>query len=303
MRGTFRGIRWIAAKLALLAGLAGLILDLTVRDSHPRLAPFFYALPLPVSGGFLLIAAMLAGGRRRRRVIGCVALLALGWWFFTSYGWAWPHSGKWKAITWNMGHPKHPFQPFVALVRAERPDVMVLVESGRIGPAEAAAYERMLPGYRMVAAPNELSCLVRGEIRGASALALCDGGDMVHFRVKLGGRELNVFATDIEAEPFIPRKRQLDLLATMTRDRAHTIVMGDFNTPMESADLDGMRADFANAMDGPHRGFRETWFYCLPLLSLDQVWLSPDLEPLFVARRLTFASDHVPVVVTFQERR
>ncbi len=298
----FRAIRWLLAKTALAAGLAGLILHATVRDSRPQLAPIFYALPLPAAGVFLMLAALMAGGRRTRRLVGFLALAVLGFWFFESYGWAYPVRGKWKAVTWNIARPHHPFQPLIALVKAERPDVIALVESGEISPADARAYEHDLPGYHMVAAANGLSCLARGEIVASPAVPLVNGAHVARFRIKLGGERWSIFVADIGASPLIPRRPQLEKLAEMTRNQSRTIVLGDFNTPLESVHLSGMRSHFAEVMDGPHRGFRETWFYGLPLLSLDQIWLSRDLEARFTTRRPTFASDHAPVIATFSVR-
>jgi endonuclease/exonuclease/phosphatase (EEP) superfamily protein YafD len=126
---------------------------------------------------------------------------------------------------------------------------------------------------------------------------------VAHFRVKVGGQMLNIFAADLGAPPFLPRGPQIDMLAGLTSEQPRTLVMGDFNTPLESVHLASMRAHFTEAMDGPHRGFRETWFYNLPMLSLDHVWLSSDLEPVFTSRRLTLASDHDPVVVNFKVLR
>ena len=302
MRKILGGIRWLAAGAALLAGIAGLVFDFFLRDGHVAAAPFFYALPVPVSAGALLVAAVLGRGRWRRRTAAIVALLALGWWFSQSYGWAWPQAGERKAIIWNMGRPPHPFQPLITLVRTEQPDVVALVETGSLGMNEVRAYERMLPGYRMAALPAGLSCLVRGQFLGASLTSLGNAGFAACFRVSFGGEPMKVFVPDIEAEPLVPRRHQLERLAALTRGGSRMIVMGDFNTPMESVWLEGMRGFCVNTMDGPHRGFRETWLYNLPLLSLDQVWLSRDLKPVFTSKRLTMASDHAPVVAVFDER-
>ena len=47
---------------------------------------------------------------------------------------------------------------------------------------------------------------------------------------------------------------------------------------------------------GPRRGFRETWAYGLPLLTLDHVWLAPGWRPLR-CERLRLGSDHLAVKV------
>jgi hypothetical protein len=256
-------------------------------------------LPLPVAGGALLGAGLLFRMRFLRRVVGFAGIAILGWWFWQSYGWAYPVKAKWKAATWNIGRPAHPFAPLVAFVRAERPDVMILIESGAIGPAAAEFYERELPGYRVTVEAEGITCLTRGKVLQSGVRTLVPGSDVASFRVRVGDELWNVFGADLAAFPFKPREPQIRLLAAAARGRRRTLVMGDFNTPLESTQLESMRENFLEAREGPHRGFRETWFYNLPLLSLDQIWCSRDFRPRFASRRLTFASNHAPLVFSF----
>lgn len=286
--------------MALLAGgIAGATLNLTVRDSHQLLAPVFYALPLPVAGSLLLAAAVLFPARFLRRLAAIAGVATLGWWFFHSYGWAFPAKSKWKAATWNIARPKHPFASLIEFVRAERPDAMVLVESGHITPDMTKFYEDALPGYQMVVAPGGLSCLVRGRITQSRIHGLANNSMAASFRAEIGGARVNIFAADLGSFPLSPRAPQIDALARLTRGERHTLVMGDFNTPLESVHLRAMRASFVEAREGPSHGFRETWLYNVPLLSLDQIWCSRDLRPVFSSRRVGFASDHSPLVMSF----
>lgn len=294
-----RAIRWLAGGAALLAGLAGVVLQATVRDSLPSTAIFFYMLPLPLSAALLLLVALLARGRRWRKLLAMAGVLAIGIWLWRDYGWAYPERAEWKAVTWNIGRPRHPFQPLIALVRAEKPDIVALVESGLVPPEAVSFYEKSLPGYRMAVQPGGLSCLVRGRVLDASSQGLANGSDVAHFRVAIPGERLDVFVADLCADPLAPRQPQIDQLARAARGRRRTLVAGDFNTPLESVKLGAMRASFTEARQGPYRGFRETWPFSLPLLSLDQVWASWDLKPVFATRRLGLASDHAPVIAAF----
>ncbi|MGH8045898.1 MAG: endonuclease/exonuclease/phosphatase family protein [Chthoniobacterales bacterium] len=297
--GRIAATRRLLAIAAFVAGVAGLMLNETLRDAKPASALVFYALPLPISGLSLLIAALLFRARFWRMMVALAGIATLSIWLFQSYGMAYPAKAKWKVIEWNMGRPRHPFEPLLSLVRMERPDVVVLIESGDISPAMTAYYQTALPGYRVVPKSKELTCIVRGKMLGSNVRGLVNGSDVARFHVEVDGERMNVFAADLGASPFMPRRPQIDMLAAFARVGPRTIVMGDFNTPLESAQLDQMRESFTEARSGPHHGFRETWPYNLPLLSLDQIWLSRDLEPVFSTRRLGFASDHAPVIVSF----
>ncbi len=294
-----RALRRLLGILAIAAGFAGLLLQLTVRDSSPEAALGFYALPLPVTGGLLVLGALLSRRRRWRKFLLVAGGLVLSGWVVRSYGWAYPVTAQWKAMTWNLGRPQHPFPPLIALVKAEQPDVAVLIESGAIPPGAIPFYERSLPGYRLVVEGKGLACLVRGEPVDTSLHGLANGSDVARFRVRLSGKTWDIYAADLTASLLLPRAPQIVQLAQLARGEGRTLVMGDFNTPLESVHLAPMRASFTEARQGPFRGFRETWFYNLPLLSLDQVWCSRDLQPVFAARRLGFASDHAPVIATF----
>jgi endonuclease/exonuclease/phosphatase (EEP) superfamily protein YafD len=294
-----RATRWLLAIGMFAAGATGVVLNATSRDANQLLAPLFYSLPLPVAGALLLGSALFLRARFLRRIAALAGIVTLGWWFYQSYGWAYPAKAKWKAITWNMGRPKHPFAPLVALVRAERPDVMVTIESGDIPPAVIAFYQSSLPGYHVVVQSKGITCLVRGRISQSMVRGLVNGSDVAYFRAEVDGERLNVFGADLGAFPLMPRRPQLDMLAETTRGERHTLVMGDFNTPLESVQLRRMHESFTESREGPHRGFLETWVYNLPLLSLDQIWCSRDLKPVFTSRRVGFASDHDPLVFSF----
>jgi endonuclease/exonuclease/phosphatase (EEP) superfamily protein YafD len=290
--------RWLVAGLAMVIAVCGAALQFTVRDDSALLAPIYYALPWPVIAGLLLLATLL-GTRSQRLPCLVAAIAALGWWIFQSCGWAAPADGKWKAITWNLGRPKHPFAPLVKLVRAERPDLVALVETGSLDKTAIATYERVLPGYRLMPLGEGLACLTRGSVMAGVLSHLPNGSDVGRLRVRIGNDWMNVFIADIDALPWLPRRQALRELLGLASGQPHTVVMGDFNTPMESAHLDGFRNRFREVLTGPHNGFRETWPFNLPLLSLDQIWLSRDFAPVFASRRHTFASDHAPVVATF----
>ena len=94
----------------------------------------------------------------------------------------------------------------IALVRAERPDVMITIESGAIPPAAVAFYQSSLPGYHMVVESKGITCLVRGKISQSSVRGLVNGSDVAYFRVEVGGERFHVFGADLGAFPLMPRR-------------------------------------------------------------------------------------------------
>ena len=70
------------------------------------------------------------------------------------------------------------------------------------------------------------------------------------------------------------------------------IILGDFNTPFESLFFENFKKNYQHAFAEKGNGFRETWFWNLPLLSLDHIWVSRDLEILKTEKIATWKSDH-----------
>lgn len=281
--------------------IGGIAVHFTVRDSIDALAPFFYAVPLPVAGAAFLAAALFA-----RRPVRGLAVLAgaatIAGWFFADYGFTRPRKGAWKFATWNLQSTKHPAPELLKLVRTEWPDFLALLETGTLTPEIIHAYERALPGYHLVPLSDDRASLMRGTVASVTAQALGGRTRVVTVRMLLRGEWMRILVVDLDSGIFRSRRDALERITAMAANGTRTVVLGDFNTPLQSAHLDGLRLHFSAANEGPHAGFRETWPYGAPLLSLDQIWLSRDFQPLFARRIATTASDHAPVVASFGVR-
>ncbi len=294
-------LRRLSALVLIGIAAAGLAVRFSVRDSVDALALGYYALPLPVLGALLLAGGALA--RRPLRVMAvALGLVTLTAWFVRDYGFARPQSGEWKFVTWNLGGGMHPLPPLIDLVRRESPDLVALVESGAIDAAQIANYERELPGYRVVRFDGQRACLLRGTLGEVRQESLAGRSRVVELRVTIRGQPLRVLIVDMDSDIHRSRRGTLEQIAAQAAREPRTVVLGDFNTPLDSACLDPMRRAFAAANEAWHAGFRETWFYGLPLLSLDQVWLSRDLRPVFARREVNLRFDHAAVIASFSRR-
>ncbi len=122
---------------------------------------------------------------------------------------------------------------------------------------------------------------------------LSNGSDAGRLRVRLGSEWVNVLIADIDASPWLSRRKHCENSLASRRTAAHHRAGRLQHAARVRAP--GRISRAIPARDGrPHHGFRETWPFNLPLLSLDQIWLSRDFTPVFASRRTTFASDHSP---------
>jgi len=90
----------------------------------------------------------------------------------------------------------------------------------------------------------------------------------------------------------VPRRWEMEFIDYQIDASEKTIVLGDFNLPYESVFFKTIRKNFNHAFTKKGIGFRETWFYNLPLFSIDHIWVSKDIEILKAEKVNTQKSDH-----------
>ncbi|HVJ67010.1 MAG TPA: endonuclease/exonuclease/phosphatase family protein, partial [Caulifigura sp.] len=114
--------------------------------------------------------------------------------------------------------------------------------------------------------------------------------------------EWTVFACDIAANQFYQREPHLRELAKRAGLRKNpVIIIGDFNTPMDSVHLGLLRnMGLTEAFESAGSGYQPTWPVPCPVLSLDQIWLDPRLQPISCSRHWSWRSDHAAAVAVIR---
>ncbi len=297
-----------------LALALGLVLQLWLKDRHLALALVFYALPKPCLAGLSLLLFWF-GGTRRRKLAAAAFVTITGWWVAASWS-----SGNAAVeaparvddskiaeevtiLYWNLCRPHGLDSQAVELVDALKPDIAAFVEPGANVGELLGEYEKRLPGYRAAWMPRGILWLSRPASRHRARGKLDDIGAYARFEVNLPGGPFPVVVADVHPGLLRPRSSQLDEVLQHSLGRADAVLVGDFNTPLESVFLDAFRARFTSALEAAGTGFRETWPCGLPLLSLDQVWTGADWQVLEARKiwRLT-GSDHAALYVRLRRR-
>ena len=75
-----------------------------------------------------------------------------------------------------------------------------------------------------------------------------------------------------------------------------TVILGDFNTPADSAHFELLRRSHVNAFEEAGAGYAASWPGFAPLLTLDQIWVSAPARVQHCELGWTLISDHRPVV-------
>lgn len=285
--------------------LAGILLRVTqVRDEIDRLSVIFYSTPWPaIAAGFALLALhykRLARSRPMRR--NCLyAAGALFTWIATSW-----HSAPApdrepdiRVIQWNVAYAKTSVPRLAAWLRRQDADIICLSEAEPDGTHLLDRWQAAFPDYRLQPMPDNMLCLVRGEILEVQAGQLVPGSYCANLRVQVRGDTFRLLQVDIWARPLSSRRAPLRRLAELaqTHRAENLIVIGDFNTPSDSSHLQGLRQAVTNTFERAGSGLADTWPLPLPVLTLDQIWTSPSLRPLRCWIGWPLLSDHRPVVV------
>ena len=121
---------------------------------------------------------------------------------------------------------------------------------------------------------------------------LVDEAVLLEFQTLIQGSYFQVYVTDVSSSVTKFRKPSIEAVFNRIKKEGKTILMGDFNTPYESVHFDAYKEQFEHTFSAKGNGFRETWIWNFPLLSLDHIWTSKDIELKSVEKINTWKSDH-----------
>lgn len=164
------------------------------------------------------------------------------------------------------------------------PDVMVLIESDDEKFEKA---KQAFPNYYFYFNDHAIAIFSKTPLKIHSS-ATKEHVTMVHFSTK----NIDFYAVDVYANVKFFRKPMLKNILSRIKTNDKTIILGDFNTPYSSLFFKNFKKNYWHAFTEKGAGFRETWFWNIPLLSLDHIWVSRDLEISFCEKISTFKSDH-----------
>jgi len=297
---------WLLDVVALMlvgVSVLGVAIRWTVRDGLPFAANLFYALPLIVVSGLLLAAGVVWLRNRRPAVSAACALAALlagGLWLNGVY-----HVNECRSstdplriVTWNAARGFAGWTRVADIVGGTDSDLVGLVEAGGSTTEWQQFWAQGFPDHQVYLAGGGLVVLTRGEIVDKRVLRLVGTSTCADVRIDFDGRTVRALLVDAVVRPFSNRREVVERVFELARETPDlpTIVMGDFNTPVDSVWFDGVRNDYIHAFEQAGRGTLTTWPGPLPLLAIDHVWLSRQFQVECASIGWTWASDHRPIV-------
>lgn len=263
--------------------IVAVIIHFTVKDYFYASAIIFYAFPLPI---IMLLTSFSIIVNKKWRKISMLFLLVLSViWYFKSYVSNHNHTSKngLEIVVWNAGHNQSFEEAFLENKRI--PDVLVLIECNLKSIQKT---QNTYPNYYFHLSEEEIGIFSRTPLKIISEVTSETNSTVLKFSTN----NIIFYAVDLTAEIFNSRKEELQFVYANIEYHNNSVVLGDFNTPLESIYFEDFKNNYNHAFSVKGKGFKETWFWNLPLLSLDHIWVSHNLKINKTDKISTWKSDH-----------
>jgi endonuclease/exonuclease/phosphatase (EEP) superfamily protein YafD len=293
----------ITRLLAIVLFVSGLAIRATVRDRYDGWSIVYYATPWPVLAAVAVAAAIASAHRKARLTWGISSFACAVAWL----GFSWVNSpasaepSQLRVVSWNAEHPKRRLPEVIAIARAFEADLLGITETESTAPADAEKWRSAFPGFNVRTLPGFMLFITRGEILSTSRASLADRGRVNVVDIRINNRPLTVFFVEFNANPLRSRRPAFQALEKILDEhvQASAIVMGDFNTPLDSVHFAGLRSRMAHTFETAGHGLSETWPIPAPVLALDHIWATPSLRALRCSHAWEPISDHRAVIAEF----
>jgi endonuclease/exonuclease/phosphatase (EEP) superfamily protein YafD len=266
-----------------------------------------YFAPLPLVAALFVVSgfwfATLAAWRGTLALVAAAAV-ALGAWHHNHYFDAICHDPARKLVVleWNVARGRGVGWPSIAeYAEKTGADVIGLVEAGPSNGEQERFWRQRFPDYQVVLPGGGLALLVKGTVESSRFRQLLGISSMLTAEVAVDGEPLVVVLVDLDASPRFDKRRLNDaILSLVHRDRrAPAVVMGDFNTPIDSRWFLPFRQTMTHAFEAAGHGSIATWPAGFPLLAVDHVWSTPELAASCARIAATGLSDHRSFLAVF----
>ncbi|MBN4071950.1 endonuclease/exonuclease/phosphatase family protein [bacterium AH-315-F18] len=296
-----RGIIQIGPFVAFAAFLIAVTLRMTVKDTYLVTAIFYYATPpivliaLPFFAGVLFTL-------RQRRFLALTAILASAavtpWCLSAvfSNNTSDDQPSTISALLWNVRRNVQKRPGIIDGINQSNADIVALSEAFRASDQhEVTRHLRThFPDYEQSEARSGMVVLCRGTVENTQFHRLPPAGTCLIVDVRTRDIPVRIVVVDLSSKPYLPREPTLEnlhnLLANLNPKA--DLVMGDFNTPLDSLHFERLRLDFQHAFSVKGNGLRNTWPIPFPILEIDHLWVAKDWRVAYASLGWSYASDH-----------
>jgi endonuclease/exonuclease/phosphatase (EEP) superfamily protein YafD len=309
-----RGGGWFAVVfIAVLAvGAVALVVRLTVQDRFLPTGVLFYATPWPVLAAAAALGAVWMALRKRTVgvvVFGAIVVGLAGAWFLRSHRFGQAEEAPpdtVRVLFWNTARLWAGPGPVLSHIAEHDADVVLLVEAPVEDKGCGRKFAEQFPDYDVRPLNDGMLVMSRLPILALEYREPTNNADLQVVEVLVsGGGRLHLAVVDLHSNPFYNRGESIRETFAAVEELAPEacVVVGDFNTPLDSAHFKPVRKRWRHAFLEAGSGWSETWPGALPVLSLDHVWLNGQARAVSCRHATSWCSDHQSVLTEVVRER
>lgn len=312
---------WMLKPLTIVLSIGwvlAVIVRLTVRDSGGTVSTLIYYISplILLSAGAVLISVLTIWIRWYR--------LALIWLCLSLLTGVWCQQKQFqnhvivsqspdtelfplRVLFWNIGDRVWDVENMVREVKRVDADLVAFVEAESYTEGDQEFWKTTFPEYPCQESQagflllSRLPCASRGSGslgrmgRYLKVSLIPDERQTRHNDIPV---RMTACLVDINSDVLRSRQEALQKLADQVAKtgRQPVLILGDFNTPVDSVHFQPLRKLCRNTFEEAGIGYNATWPLPLPVLNLDGIWVNPFFRVKSCENLWTWYSDHRPVV-------
>lgn len=283
-----------------------LLIHFVIKDHFRSLQIIFYAFPLPniiFVGASISVVLLFVKPRTHFVFIALLTLGITGLWINNAY--IFPKTidiaeNATSVIFWNAANRRTIHIPILSEnIKNLNPDIISLVEAKNASKEDLTKLTETFPNYEFEILEGDMVIGVKGQIKGIDYVNEPYSHDINFVRAQLDHKSILIAVTDTFQDPKMNKRKTLGTILNLVLERDVDIIVGDFNTPYESIHFKPYKTNYTSFHDYG-QGFSATWPYGIPLLELDQIYVSKRYSPLFLQKTYYDVSDHAMLVGYFK---
>jgi endonuclease/exonuclease/phosphatase (EEP) superfamily protein YafD len=282
----------------------GLLVRVSVRDSVPLTAWIYYSLPWPLLAFLAGLAfAGFAVAGRTRAAVGAALLSACCMGALWTY-WSFDNPCRSddtavRILFWNISRGRGSWDRIADRIDSYGADIVALAEAGKPDDDLKQFWRDRFPDVNVEIPGGGLLLMTPSAGHDAHLASLPGISTMYTAVVNVNGVDVRLILVDLDASPRFDKRELVERVfdAANSTKGLPTIVVGDFNTPLDSRWFETVRTRFTHAFEAAGSGLPGTWPARCPLVAIDHVWLSDDVTPLCASIYDSRLSDHRALVV------
>lgn len=283
-----------------------LLVHFVLKDHFQFLQIIFYAFPLPnilFVGACISFILLFIKPRSFFIYTFLLTVVITGIWLNTAY--IFPKAitipeNATSVIFWNTANRRNIHVEILSEnIKTINPDIISLVEAENASEEDLITLTIEFPDYEFQILEGDMLIGVKGKIKNVIYTNQPYNYDINFVEAQLQNTTVWIAITDTFQSPTMDKRHTLGTVLQLVSEKNADLIVGDFNTPYESVHFNDYKTNYTSFHDYG-QGFSATWPFGIPLLELDQIYVSKRFAPLLLQKKYYDVSDHAMLIGYFK---